>query len=147
MRFCPLYSGSSGNAAYVAGGGVRLLVDAGLPGRKIAAALRARGEEPTSVDGLLVTHDHSDHIAGVGVFARKFGVPIYANERTWEAMLPFIGKMKPELMRVFETGSGFLYRRPQRIPLPHAARRGGVRGLCHIGRGKKAHRHDGHRLL
>ena len=65
MRFCPLYSGSSGNAAYVAGGGVRLLVDAGLPGRKIAAALRARGEEPTSVDGLLVTHDHSDHIAGV----------------------------------------------------------------------------------
>lgn len=107
MRFCPLYSGSSGNAAYVAGGEVRLLVDAGLPGRKIAAALRARGEEPTSVDGLLVTHDHSDHIAGVGVFARKFGVPVYANERTWEAMLPFIGKLAPELMRVFETGRDF----------------------------------------
>lgn len=107
MRFCPLYSGSSGNASFVAGAGVRLLVDAGLPGKKISGALLARGEEASRVDALLVTHDHSDHVAGAGIFARRFGVPIYANERTWEAMLPFIGKIPPELMRVFETGRDF----------------------------------------
>ena len=107
MRFCPLYSGSSGNASFVEGGGVRLLVDAGLPGKKIDTALAAHGEESARVDALLVTHDHSDHIAGVGVFARRFGVAVYANELTWEAMLPLIGKMPPELMRVFETGRDF----------------------------------------
>jgi phosphoribosyl 1,2-cyclic phosphodiesterase len=107
MRFCPLYSGSSGNVSFVEGGGVRLLVDAGLPGRTIAHALRERGVEPSDIGALLVTHDHSDHIAGVGVFARKFGVPVYANERTWDAMRPFVGKLPPELMRVFETGRDF----------------------------------------
>ncbi|HWQ58203.1 MAG TPA: MBL fold metallo-hydrolase [Clostridia bacterium] len=107
MRFCPLYSGSSGNVSFVEGGGVKLLVDAGLPGRKIAAALRARGVEPSDISGLLVTHDHSDHIAGVGVFARKYGVPVYANESTWAAMFPLIGKVPPQLMRAFETGRDF----------------------------------------
>lgn len=107
MRFCPLYSGSSGNVSFVEGGGVKLLVDAGLPGRKIELALRERGIEPGEINGLLVTHDHSDHIAGVGVFARRYGVPVYANEGTWDAMLPFIGKVPPRAMRVFETGRDF----------------------------------------
>lgn len=107
MRFCPLYSGSSGNTSFVEGGGIRLLVDAGLPGRTIAGALRARGVEPEEIDGLLVTHDHSDHIAGVGVFARRYGIPVYANVGTWEAMLPFIGRVEPRLMRAFETGRDF----------------------------------------
>ncbi len=123
MRFCPLFSGSSGNVSFVEGGGVRLLVDAGLPGKKIALALRERGEDPASIDALLVTHDHSDHVAGVGVFARRFGVPVYANERTWEAMLPFVGRMPPDLMRVFETGRDFFIG-PLNVypfPTPHDA--------------------------
>ena len=107
MRFCPLFSGSSGNVSFVEGGGVKLLVDAGLAGKRIALALRERGVEPTDINGLLVTHDHSDHVSGVGIFARRFGVPIYANERTWQAMLPFLGRIPPELMRVFETGRDF----------------------------------------
>lgn len=107
MRFSPLYSGSSGNASFAEGGGVRLLIDAGLPGKRIAYALRACGEDPAKIDALLVTHDHGDHVAGVGVFARRYGVPVYANERTWEAMLPQIGKIPPRQMRVFETGRDF----------------------------------------
>ena len=91
MWFCPLYSGSSGNALLIAADGAAILVDAGLPGRVVADALAEAGVAPEQLSGLLITHEHSDHVKGVGVLARRYGLPVYANAGTWRGMLPLIG--------------------------------------------------------
>ncbi len=107
MRFCPLYSGSSGNALLVLADGAALLVDAGLPGRVVAEALAAAGVAPEQLSGILVTHEHSDHVKGVGILARRYRLPVYANAGTWRGMLPLIGEIPPAQMRVFETERDF----------------------------------------
>lgn len=84
--FCPLRSGSSGNALFVQAGGVRVLVDAGLSGRAVERALSEIGAAPDSISAILITHEHSDHIAGAGVLSKRWDIPVYANELTWEAM-------------------------------------------------------------
>ncbi len=107
MRFCPLYSGSSGNALLVLADGAAILVDAGLPGRVVAEALAAAGVAPEQLSGILVTHEHSDHVKGVGILARRYRLPVYANAGTWRGMLPLIGEIPPAQMRVFETERDF----------------------------------------
>ena len=81
FTFCPLFSGSSGNAVYVRAGDTRLLIDAGLSGRTVSEGLASIGVLPETLSGILVTHEHSDHIKGVGILSRKYHVPIYANDR------------------------------------------------------------------
>ena len=83
MYFCPLYSGSSGNALFVQYENTRLLIDAGKPGKQIDEALRGIGVDPETLSGLLITHEHSDHISGAGVLARKYRLPVYATGGTW----------------------------------------------------------------
>lgn len=107
FHYCPLYSGSSGNSALIAGGGVRLLVDAGLSGKAIVSALQSVGQDPAKLDGILITHEHSDHIKGAGVLSRKYNLPIYANADTWAAMRPKIGEIAPQNIRIFSTGHDF----------------------------------------
>lgn len=107
MIFCPLYSGSSGNALFVQYGGTRLLIDAGKSGKMIAEALDMIGVDPKTLDGVLVTHEHSDHIAGVGVLARKYKLPVYATTATWEAMDGKVGKMPEGCRRTFDTFADF----------------------------------------
>lgn len=123
MRLCPLFSGSSGNAVLVEGGGVRVLVDAGLPGSTVCAALRAQHIDPATLTAILVTHEHSDHIQGVGVLSRKLSLPVYANSGTWEAMRGSIGAIAPRLERTFETGRDFTVGRLNVTPVktPHDA--------------------------
>ena len=74
MYFCPLYSGSSGNALYCQYGGTRLLIDAGKSGKMIEDALGAIGADIHTLNGVLITHEHSDHISGAGVLARKYQI-------------------------------------------------------------------------
>lgn len=81
-----LGSGSRGNCSLVATGECRLLLDAGLSARQIIQRLDAIGVRPESLDGILVTHEHSDHIAGLTIFCRRFSVPIYANPLTAESL-------------------------------------------------------------
>ena len=107
MRFCPLYSGSSGNALLVLADGAAILVDAGLPGRVVTEALAAAGVAPEQLSGILVTHEHSDHVKGVGILARRYRLPVYANAGTWRGMLPLIGKIPPAQVRMFETERDF----------------------------------------
>ena len=123
MRFCPLYSGSSGNALLVAAENTAILVDAGLPGRTVTDALAAAGVAPEQLSGLLVTHEHSDHVKGVGVLARRYHIPVYANEGTWRGMLPLIGEIPPAQMRVFETERDFYLGSVNVLPFktPHDA--------------------------
>ena len=107
MIFCPLYSGSSGNCLFVQYGNTRLLIDAGRSGKMITDALRFIGVEPESIDALLITHEHSDHIAGAGILARRYGIPIYATELTWQAMTGKLGSVPAGLARVFDRSGDF----------------------------------------
>ncbi len=105
MIFCSLYSGSSGNSIFVSSGKAKILVDAGLPGKSIEAALKSIGESPCDIDGIFVTHEHTDHIKGIGVMSRKYDIPIYANEKTWKSMCGSIGKIKEYNIKVFDKRS------------------------------------------
>ncbi|MFD1040286.1 MBL fold metallo-hydrolase [Virgibacillus byunsanensis] len=93
LRFSILASGSTGNAFYIESEQEKLLVDAGLSGKKIDQLLQEVQVDPDSLTGILVTHEHSDHIKGLGIIARKYNLPIYANEKTWHAMEGSIGKL------------------------------------------------------
>ena len=107
MKFCPLYSGSSGNALYVECGQTRLLIDAGKSGKTIIEALQFIGVDPWSLSGILITHEHSDHIAGAGILARKLKIPLYATTGTWLAMEGKLGKIPPESKRFIEADTDF----------------------------------------
>ncbi len=91
IKFCSLFSGSSGNSIFVATEGTKLLADAGLSAKKIIEALCSIGEKPAELNAILISHEHSDHIKGAGILSRKFNLPIYASAGTWEAMEHMIG--------------------------------------------------------
>lgn len=105
MIFCSLYSGSSGNSIFVSDNNSNILIDAGLPGKKIGEALNSIGHKPEELDGIFITHEHSDHIKGVGVISRKYDIPIYANDKTWEAMEGSIGKIKEHNIKIMDRRS------------------------------------------
>ncbi|MGG7214748.1 MBL fold metallo-hydrolase [Clostridium nigeriense] len=105
MKFCSLYSGSSGNSIFIASENARILIDAGLPGKKIDEALKSIGEDPRQLDGIFVTHEHSDHIKGIGVLSRKYDIPIYSNADTWTVMEELIGKIKEHNIRIMDRRS------------------------------------------
>ncbi len=120
MRLIPLFSGSSGNCILLESGGVRVLIDAGLPGRTIENALLSVDVEPTTLGAILVTHEHSDHVRGIGVLSRRYDLPVYANAGTWEGMEAEIGRIASKNIRIFETGTEFYVKellvRPFSIP-------------------------------
>lgn len=93
LRFSVLASGSSGNAFYIETEKEKLLVDAGLSGKQMDKLFNDVHVSPADLSGILVTHEHSDHIKGLGILARKYNLPIYANEKTWKAMEGSIGKI------------------------------------------------------
>ena len=102
MIFCSLYSGSSGNSIFIGDKESKILIDAGMPGKKIDEAMKSIGQDPSKLDGIFITHEHSDHIKGVGIISRKYDVPIYANDKTWAAMESSIGKVKEHNIKVMD---------------------------------------------
>lgn len=86
MRLCSIASGSSGNCIYVGSEATHLLVDVGISGKRTESGLHELGLTGRDIDGILITHEHSDHISGLGVLARKYEIPIYATAGTIEAM-------------------------------------------------------------
>lgn len=96
MRFSVLASGSTGNAIFVESGEHSFLVDAGLSGKQMESLFAGIDRKMSDLSGILVTHEHSDHIKGVGIVARKYKLPVYANEKTWRAMNPLIGEVPTE---------------------------------------------------
>ncbi len=85
MQTISLQSGSSGNCIYVETDGVRLLFDAGICGSDAARRLASHGRDIRSVDALIISHDHGDHVRHAGVFQRKFGIPVYITAKTLAA--------------------------------------------------------------
>lgn len=123
MIFCPLFSGSSGNALFVQYRRTRLLIDAGKPGKAITEALRSIGVEPQTLNGILITHEHSDHISGAGVLARRYRLPVYATAATWRAMEKKLGPVPPELKVTFDKAQDFYLGQLGVVPfaIPHDA--------------------------
>lgn len=107
FKFCSLASGSSGNCQYVGSKETKLLIDAGLTGKYITNALQDIDIDVNTIDGLLITHEHSDHIKGVGVLMRRFNIPLYVNEKTWEVMKDRIGCVKGKDIRLFSDCEAF----------------------------------------
>jgi phosphoribosyl 1,2-cyclic phosphodiesterase len=103
-RFSILSSGSTGNATIVANGDTKLLIDAGLSAKKIEQLLADRETSASELDAILVTHEHADHIKGLGALARKYDLPIYANEKTWEELNKQIGEIAEDRRKVLQTG-------------------------------------------
>lgn len=107
IKFCSLYSGSSGNSLFVSSGQTKILIDAGLSAKRIISALCSIGESPDELSAILITHEHSDHIKGAGIMSRKFKTPIYANNNTWQAMDKALGHVDECNRQCFENGCEF----------------------------------------
>jgi phosphoribosyl 1,2-cyclic phosphodiesterase len=86
IQLCSLASGSSGNSIYIGTDQAHILVDAGVSGKRIEQGLASINIDPKTLQGILVTHEHSDHICGLGVMARRYRLPLYLTYRTWEAI-------------------------------------------------------------
>lgn len=93
MRLVVFASGSTGNCALIQGGGRNILLDAGISARRMTAGLAGEGLAPDVLDGIFITHEHADHIAGLRVFTKQHPLPLYASCRTAEAL----GRTQPEL--------------------------------------------------
>ncbi|MCP3668452.1 MAG: MBL fold metallo-hydrolase [Gammaproteobacteria bacterium] len=83
MRFASLGSGSGGNATLIEAGETRLLLDCGFPARELTRRLALLDVEPDSLSAILVTHEHQDHIGGVGPMARRYDLPVWMTHGTW----------------------------------------------------------------
>ena len=84
MRLCSIASGSSGNCIYVGSEEAHVLVDVGISGKSIEKGLNSLDLTGKDVDGILITHEHSDHIKGLGVISRKYGIPIRRCHASYE---------------------------------------------------------------
>lgn len=102
MRLCSIASGSSGNCVYVGSDTTHLLMDVGVSGKRTEAGLEALGLTMRDIDAICITHEHADHISGLGVLARKYGVPVYATKGTLEAIRnsSSLGQIDESLFRV-----------------------------------------------
>lgn len=104
-RFCPLFSGSSGNSMYFASGGCGFLVDIGMSAKKMESALSAIDVDPSSLSGIFITHEHIDHVRGLKVFASRYHMKVFATKGTLEA-LEEMGQIAPgmDIRPIFSGG-------------------------------------------
>ncbi len=118
-----LGSGSAGNSALVATDHCRILIDGGLSARQIVLRLEQAGVSPQQLDGVLLTHEHGDHVCGLEVLCRKFHVPIYCNALTAEAIRYGGALERHRHWRIFRTGAEFSICDivVQTFPVPHDA--------------------------
>ena len=109
MRMCSIASGSSGNCIYVGSDNTHLLVDTGISKKRIEEGLKTLDLKGNDLNGILITHEHSDHIQGLGVFSRKYQIPIYATKGTLEGIKSYsgLGKMPEGLYHPIHTDEPF----------------------------------------
>ena len=107
LNFCSLYSGSSGNSLFVETDNTKLLIDAGVSSKKIEKALNDINVDPCTLDGILVTHEHSDHVQGLGTFSKKFDLPVFVNQETLDAMPKQRDKIADKNIKKFKVAEKF----------------------------------------
>lgn len=107
LNFCSLYSGSSGNSLFVETTNTKLLIDAGVSSKKIEKALFDIDVNPSSLDGILITHEHTDHVQGLGTFSKKFDLPVFVNQETLDAMPKQRDKIDSNNIKTFKVSDKF----------------------------------------
>ncbi len=109
MKFGTIASGSSGNCLYAGNGESHILIDAGVSCKRIIEGLKTFELTGNDIQGILVTHEHTDHVSGLGVLSRKFHIPIYGTEKTIKRILDMenLGKLDRELFQIIEAGKTF----------------------------------------
>ncbi len=110
MRLCSIASGSSGNCIYVGSDATHLLVDIGISGKRTESGLSELELTGRDIDGILITHEHADHIQGLGVISRKYEIPIYATPGTIKAIkeCSSLGKMDEALFHEIQEDKKFI---------------------------------------
>lgn len=123
VKFCALSSGSSGNAYFIKSEEISILVDAGISGKQIESRLEQIGECITDVKGIFVTHEHMDHIKSLSTLSRKYEIPIYTNEATWEKIKSLLKKTEVVEVHYFEanTSIDFFHMEIKSFSVPHDA--------------------------
>ncbi|MDO5540049.1 MAG: MBL fold metallo-hydrolase [Eubacteriales bacterium] len=109
MNLCSIASGSSGNCIYAGTEEGSLLIDVGISAKQVQIGLETIDRSPREIDGILITHEHSDHISGIGVMSRKYGIPIYGTAGTIEAVkkCKSLGKIDEGLFRPVQADKSF----------------------------------------
>lgn len=107
IQFSVLGSGSKGNAVYIESEETAILIDCGFSGKELQSRLDKIGRDPSKLSAILVTHEHQDHIGGVGVLSRRFGLEVHMNEGTWRGAEKRVGKL--HAMNSFVTGEKYSY--------------------------------------
>ncbi len=101
MRLVSIASGSSGNCIYIGSDNTHILVDAGISCKRIEQGLNEVGIKGSELDAVVITHEHSDHVKGLGVLARRYGIPVYATKETLDEIggMKYLGEYPRELFR------------------------------------------------
>ena len=123
LNFCSLYSGSSGNSLFIETENTKLLVDAGVSCKKIEKALEDINVDISSLDGILITHEHTDHVQGLGTLSRKFDLPVFVNQKTLDSMPKQKDKISEKNINIFNTNEKFEIKDLKFLPfsIPHDA--------------------------
>ena len=109
MDFFSITSGSSGNCICVGDSDYHVMIDAGISGKRIEDGMNRNGFKTSDMNGILITHEHIDHISGLGVLARRYGIPIYATRKTIDAIagVKSLGSIDPGLFHPITAGQKF----------------------------------------
>lgn len=107
FKFCNLYSGSSGNCSFVCTENVNILIDCGETQKKIITALESIDKDISKIDAIIVTHEHSDHVKNLGSISKKYNIPVYANEKTFNNMPEQTKLITESNKKIFNTDDHF----------------------------------------
>lgn len=123
LKFCSLYSGSSGNSLLIESNNTKVLVDCGTSAKKVVTALKNLEIDITDIDAILVTHEHTDHTQSLGFLSKKYDIPVFANFETWNAMPNQKVKIENRNINIFENDTEFQIGNLQIFPFstPHDA--------------------------
>lgn len=123
LKFCSLYSGSSGNSSFIQSKNKKILIDAGASGKKIVDALASICVSIEDIDAIFITHEHTDHTQSIATLSKKYNIPIYANYETWEAMPEKKNKIAEKNICYFHNNTPFPFGDMTILPfdVPHDA--------------------------
>ena len=123
LNFCSLYSGSSGNSLFVQSDNTKVLIDCGVSSKKVEEALKSMEVDASSIDAILVTHEHSDHVKGLSTFSSKFDIPVFSTIETFDNMEKVTSKIKTNNLNYFKIDKKFCIGDLEILPfsIPHDA--------------------------